>query len=393
MAAHSSTEIPINRSPHSVTALARGVPPRLGGRGGDGRRGVAGSLERGNDGSASLIAGVWSEGGARCSSRAMGSQRRCCRRSRGSLPSHGGSARGTPGLTSGGGLSWRGRDGSGRNCRRRRALTGDSGGGPPGCGHSRRRHEGAGNWHRVGGRRHARRGLRCAGRHRSRSGNRNRSGNGCRSYDRDRCNNRNRGNNRSRGSDRRRSDHRDRGGRRRSDRSRWEQRGRIDVSVGRSRNPDPQVDIRSRPLGLSALPGDADRLPLGDRRSLHDRDLTEVGQGNRVLVELDRHRTTGGRNDTSERDRAGRRSAHWLSARPGDVDTAMLPRCIGVGTKRVGAKNVPTERPRPGGCRWDKTKRHDEHQPEHESSHVQPPVTNLDNVEDETVPSHLAVVK
>ena len=153
------------------------------------------------------------------------------------------------------------------------------------------------------------------------------------------------------------------------------------------------MDIGGWPLGLTTLPGDADRIPLGDHCSLRNRDLTEMGQGNRVPVELDRHGTARGRHDTGERHRSRRRSPHRLSARPGDIETTMLTGRIRIGTERVGTKYIPSERPRPGRRRWGQAKRCEYHQPERETTHVPPPVTNLDNDEDETVLVHFSVVK
>jgi hypothetical protein len=108
---------------------------------------------------------------------------------------------------------------------------------------------------------------------------------------------------------------------------------------------DSEVDVGSGPLDLPALAGDADRVTLGDGSAFCDRRLAEVGEGNGVSIRLDRHCPARGRNDADERDDSGRRSAHGLSGRSGDVDTPMLAGGIGIRAERVGTKHLSPQRP------------------------------------------------
>ena len=124
-----------------------------------------------------------------------------------------------------------------------------------------------------------------------------------------------------------------------------EKRGRVDIAVGCRGHADPEVDVGRGPLGLAALAGDPDGITLGDRRALGDCRLAEVGERDGVAVGLDRHRSARGRHDTHERHDAGRRGAHGLAGRPGDVDPPMLPRCVRVRAERVGTEHLSLQRP------------------------------------------------
>ena len=151
-----------------------------------------------------------------------------------------------------------------------------------------------------------------------------------------------------------RSDDRGLGGRRRRwhDIAGWKERRRVDVAIGGRRHPDAEVHVGGRPLRLAALAGDTHRIALGNGCALRDRGLTEVRERDGVPVCLDRDRPARGRHDTDERHDSGRRSAHRLSGRPGDVDAPVLAGGVRVRAERVGTEHVSTQRPRPGRRLW-----------------------------------------
>ena len=124
-----------------------------------------------------------------------------------------------------------------------------------------------------------------------------------------------------------------------------EKRGRVDIAVGCRGHADPEVDVGGRPLGLPARAGDPDRITLGDGRAPGDCRLAEVGERDGVAVGLNRHRSARGRHDTDERHDAGRRGAHGLAGRPGDVDSPMLPRRVRIRAERVGTEHLSPQRP------------------------------------------------
>jgi hypothetical protein len=71
----------------------------------------------------------------------------------------------------------------------------------------------------------------------------------------------------------------------------------------------------------------------------------------------------------------------------------MLAGRIRIGTERVGTEHIPSERPRPGDRRRGQGKRCEQHETKRETTHVPPPVLNLDNGENKTVPARPDVVK
>ena len=189
----------------------------------------------------------------------------------------------------------------------------------------------------------------------------------------------------------------------RDDRRRWrrrwsrgarrQERRRVDVAVRRGRDPDTEVDVRRRPFDVATAAGDSHGIALGDGCALLDADLAEVREGDGVAVELDRHGTTRGRDDTGERDDPRRGRPDGFASIPGDVDTPVLAGRVRVGAERVGAKHVAVQRPRPGRCRRSQDKYCEYGQHHEEPAHDAPPVPRFDNDDRRTVLAPSDVVK
>ena len=155
----------------------------------------------------------------------------------------------------------------------------------------------------------------------------------------------------------RRIQRRDWGGRRRGCRRRvggTPRREQVEwVDVGVLADPNPEVDVRNRMLGVARRPGICDRVPLRDDRSLPDAQHAEVRKRRLVAVGADdRHREAVRRDLSGERHLPGRGRPYRARVAHGDVDPAMLTRGVLVTTDRVASKHVavggPHPRPRGG---------------------------------------------
>ncbi len=111
------------------------------------------------------------------------------------------------------------------------------------------------------------------------------------------------------------------------------------------------MHVRDGPLCLTALPDGTDAVAFGDGSAPLDRDRTQVGEGDRVAIELDRHRSSRARHDPGERDSARDGRANDLPRAAADIDPSMLTGGIRVGAEGVRTQHGPLQRPRPGSRR------------------------------------------
>ena len=245
--------------------------------------------------------------------RGFGSGRRCGARDRSRIRRRG--RRGRWGRSS----SWLGRRRSGR-CRSRSRSRCRSR--SRGRGRSRDR-SGSGSGRGSG----SGSGSGCRGRGRSRS----RSRSGCRS----------RGRGRSRGWSRL-------GGR---GSSRRQESKRIEVALVVGGEPNAEVYVRFRNLGVARGSDSPDDLPVGDRGAPGDSRCAEMRERDRVAVSgchcddepATRHRPDVGHDSACC-------GVHLLAGSCADVDSPMLTARVRIGAEAEGSEHSSTRRPRPRMC-------------------------------------------
>jgi len=151
-------------------------------------------------------------------------------------------------------------------------------------------------------------------------------------------------------------------GRRRDHSPGRQERHRVDVPVGGGRRPDAEMDVRRRPFRVARQTRNADHFSLRNRYSLADRNRGKVRHGDCIAHALDRHGPAGARHGSDERNdtRSGRPNGLTFTA--GDIDPAVLPGRIRIGSERVGTENGPRQwpRPTPAGRDCDEGDKNDE---------------------------------
>jgi hypothetical protein len=164
-----------------------------------------------------------------------------------------------------------------------------------------------------------------------------------------------------------------RGGGRRRDGPWRQERQRIDVALLLRRRAQTEVDVRLRMIRHAARPDGADDGALCDRSPALDGDRAEVHERRRVTERcLDRDRLAAGRHGSGECHDALSGREHVRPGRRAEVDTAVLPARIRMGTiEREGTKDGPVDGPRPCLRRrreHESAERHDSELPDHEAS-------------------------
>ena len=173
-----------------------------------------------------------------------------------------------------------------------------------------------------------------SGRRRGRSRRRRcRRSRGCRRSDRCRCGRRRRRRDRSR----------------RRGRARRQEAERVDIALVLRGDPDTEVDVGLRQLGVATRPDGADDSPLRERSTLLDRDRAEVRERDGIAVERrDRDALAGRRNGAGEGDDARRGREDRRPCLAADVDAAVLPGRVRVrGVERERLQHRAVDRPRP----------------------------------------------
>ena len=134
---------------------------------------------------------------------------------------------------------------------------------------------------------------------------------------------------------------------------------RVEIALLVARDPDTQVDVRRRHLGVAAGADRPDRVALGNRCTLRDEDRAEMGERDCVPVPgEDRDTLAGGGDGPGERDRTALRRDNCCARVAGDVDPAVLPGRIRM--SRIEGKrldDVARSRPGPRACAWDEEQR------------------------------------
>ncbi len=117
---------------------------------------------------------------------------------------------------------------------------------------------------------------------------------------------------------------------------------RIDVALRIRGDPDAQVHVWLRHLGVATRPDRSDRVPLGDRRPSDDAQRAEMRQRHGVAARrCDRDTRAGARDRSRERHRArGGRDDGGTRLAP-EIDTTVLPRVVRMpGVEDVGLQDI-----------------------------------------------------
>jgi hypothetical protein len=127
-----------------------------------------------------------------------------------------------------------------------------------------------------------------------------------------------------------------------------QERDRVDVPLLVRCPPHAQVEVRLRPVGLSARPGRRDHVSFDDGVSPADKERSEVLHHDRVAV-----RGPDGQGLAPLRHRAGERHdarcgrAHVGAVVGGDVEPPMLPAGVRIVAEHERPQHIPVSRPRP----------------------------------------------
>jgi hypothetical protein len=138
---------------------------------------------------------------------------------------------------------------------------------------------------------------------------------------------------------------------------------RIDVALRIGREPDTEMDIRLRELGIATRADGPDDLSFRDRVSAPHRVGAEVHERDGVAVGTqDRDSLPSARYRARECDRARHRCLDGRAAGSADVHAAMRAGRIGMGAiEREGRQHRPVDRPAPTqrGSRREERRRED----------------------------------
>ena len=167
--------------------------------------------------------------------------------------------------------------------------------------------------------------------------------------------------------------------------ARGQESERIEVSLLVGGEPDAEVDVGPRHLGIPARADRADGIALGDHRALRDEHGAEVRECDRVAVgREDGDALAGGGDGPCERDRTALRRYDGRARVAGDVDAAVLACGVRMaGIERERLHDVARSGPRPRAGTGDEEQCGEHHRREHASHRHLPKsdfVVRLENV-------------
>jgi hypothetical protein len=132
--------------------------------------------------------------------------------------------------------------------------------------------------------------------------------------------------------------------------TRRQKRQRVDVPVRLGRQPNAEMDVRLRDLGVGARGDGANHLAFGDRRAHRNGDRAELQERDRVTVfGADRDCPPGAGHRPGKGDHAGGGRTHVAADRGTDVDSPVLAPAVRIVAGREPTQNRAVDRPAPRG--------------------------------------------